>query len=40
MTRQPLNDAEWMEHMQVRLRRLQLLVIVAILGAAAAVVWL
>ena len=40
MTRQPLNDAEWMEHMQVRLRRVQLLVIVAILGAAAAVVWL
>jgi hypothetical protein len=35
-----LTDAEWMDRMQVQLRRVQLLVIVSILGAAAAVVWL
>lgn len=38
--RRHLTDAEWMDHMQARLRRVQLLVIVSILGAVAAVVWL
>ena len=35
-----LTDAEWMDHMQSRLRCLQVLCIAAILGAAAAVVLL
>ena len=35
-----MNDAQWMDHMQRRLRCLQVIVMLAILGAAAAVVLL
>jgi hypothetical protein len=33
-----MNDAEWMVHMQRRLRSLQVIVMLAIVGAAAAAV--
>lgn len=38
-TNQHLNDREWMDHMQGRLRVAKVICVLAILGAAAAVVW-
>lgn len=40
MTRRPLNNSEWMDHMQGRLRCAQVMCVVAILLAAAAAVFL
>lgn len=39
-SRRHLTDAEWMDHMQGRLRAAQIVCVLAILGAAAAVVYL
>ena len=39
MKHEPMSDREWMDHMQLRLRRAQILVIAAIVFAAVAVVW-
>lgn len=39
MRHEPMNDREWMGHMQLQLRRAQILVCAAIVFAAVAVVW-